>query len=78
MPVNAISLSVTVGVVYGQRARLTTRSRCARRDGGVCKSTEVTNALGGYVIIDQTDIPPLAGGTTYRIRTATSPTWRSP
>src|ERR1019366_9209714 len=36
--------------------------------GGPCKSTEITNAIGGSVTIDQTDLPPLAVGT-YRVHT---------
>ena len=37
-------------------------------NGGACKSTLVTNALGGAVTIDLTDLPPLQAGT-YTVRT---------
>jgi subtilisin-like proprotein convertase family protein len=68
VPVNATSLSVTVAVVSASGPIDYTVEVCPA-NGTICKSTEVTNALGGYVVVDQTDIPPLASGTTYRIRT---------
>lgn len=66
VPPNAISLTVTVAVVSASGPIDYTIEVCPL-DGGGCKSTEVTNSLGGAVVTDQADVPPLHAGT-YRIR----------
>ena len=67
VPANATSLSITVAVVSATGPIDFSIDVCPL-DGGACKSTEVTNAIGGEVTIDQTDLPPLQAGT-YRVRT---------
>ncbi|MGO8926542.1 MAG: S8 family serine peptidase [Limisphaerales bacterium] len=62
VPANAISLSVTVAVVSATGPVDFSIAVCPP-GGGPCKSTLVTNAIGGSVTIDQTDLPPLAVGT---------------
>ncbi len=66
VPPNAVSLTVTVAVVSATGPIDYTIEVCPL-EGGVCKSTEVTNSLGGSVVTDQADVPPLHAGT-YRIR----------
>ena len=66
VPADAISLTVTVAVVSATGPIDYTIEVCPLAGGG-CQQTEVTNALGGAVTIDQTDIPPLQAGT-YRVR----------
>ena len=66
VPANAISLSITVAVVTATGPVDFSIELCAP-DGVSCKSTLVTNAIGGQVTVDQTDLPPLHVGT-YRVR----------
>jgi subtilisin-like proprotein convertase family protein len=66
VPANATSLSITVAVVSATGAPAFSIDLCPP-GGGPCKSTLVTNALGGSVTIDQTDLPPLQVGT-YRVQ----------
>jgi subtilisin-like proprotein convertase family protein len=65
VPANATSLSITVAVVTATGPVDFSIDLCAP-NGGSCKSTLVTNAIGGQVTIDQTDLPPLQVGT-YRV-----------
>jgi subtilisin-like proprotein convertase family protein len=65
VPANATSLSITVAVVTATGPVDFSIDLCAP-NGGPCKSTLVTNAIGGEVTIDQTDLPPLLVGT-YRV-----------
>jgi subtilisin-like proprotein convertase family protein len=66
VPANAISLSITVAVVKATGPVAFSIDLCPP-GGGPCKSTLVTNAIGGSVTIDQTDLPPLQVGT-YRVQ----------
>ncbi len=66
VPVNATSLSITVAVISASAPVDFTLQLCPLA-GGQCKSTEVTNNIGGEVTIDQTDLPPLQVGATYRV-----------
>ena len=68
LPVNAISLSVTGAVVTASPPTAFSIDICPP-NGGVCKSVVVTNAIGGGVTVDLTDLPPLQPGTTYTVRT---------
>jgi subtilisin-like proprotein convertase family protein len=65
VPANATSLSITVAVVTATSTVDFSIDLCAP-NGGPCKSTLVTNAIGGEVTVDQTDLPPLQVGT-YRV-----------
>jgi subtilisin-like proprotein convertase family protein len=67
VPPNATSLSITVAVVTATGPIDFSIDLCPP-NGGPCKSTEVTNAIGGEVTIDLTDLPPLQVGT-YQVRT---------
>ncbi len=66
VPANAVSLTITVAVVSATGPVDYTIELCPL-SGGTCKSTEVTNTIGGAVTTDQTDVPPLRAGT-YRVR----------
>jgi subtilisin-like proprotein convertase family protein len=68
VPTDATSVTVTVAVVTAPLPIDYTVTVCPA-NGGPCKSVLVTNALGGSVVIDQTDLPPLAGGTSYTVTT---------
>ena len=48
---------------------ISTLTVCPLQGTTSCKSTEVTNSLGGGVTTDLNDIPPLLPGTEYSIRT---------
>jgi subtilisin-like proprotein convertase family protein len=61
VPANAISLTITVAVVTATSPDFSI-DLCPLA-GGACKSTLVTNAIGGSVTLDQTDLPPLTVGT---------------
>ncbi len=67
VPANATSLTITVAVVTATGPIDFSIDLCPP-NGGPCKSTLVTNAIGGEVTIDQTDLPPLQVGT-YRVHT---------
>ena len=67
VPPNATSLTIDVAVVSATGPVDFSIELCPL-NGGTCKSTEVTNAIGGAVTIDQTDLPPLQVGT-YTVRT---------
>ena len=66
VPANATSLTITVAVVSASAPVNYSIDLCPP-DGSPCKSTVVSNAIGGSVTIDQTDLPPLSVGT-YRVR----------
>ncbi len=68
VPINAISMSVTGAVVTATPPIDFTLTVCPTT-GNACKSTEVTNAIGGGVTTDLNDIPPLFPGTEYSVRT---------
>ena len=68
LPPNAVSLTVDAGIITATPPILFSIELCPF-GGGTCKSTLVTNAVGGSVIIDLTDTPPLQPGTTYTLRT---------
>ncbi len=68
VPVDAISLSVTAAVVTATPPIDFSLTVCPL-NGNVCKSVQVTNAVGGGVTTDLNDIPPLLPGTTYSVRT---------
>jgi len=66
VPANAISLSITVAVVSATGPVAFSIDLCPP-GASPCKSTLVTNAVGGSVTIDQTDLPPLQVGT-YKVQ----------
>ena len=68
VPVDAVSMTVELGIVSASAAIQVTLQVCPA-DGGTCKNILVTNTLGGLVTIDQTDLPPLQAGGSYVVRT---------
>ena len=67
VPPNAVSLTIDI-VVKAATGPIDLSLDLCPLAGGPCKSTEITNAIGGSVTIDQTDLPPLTVGT-YRVHT---------
>ncbi len=67
VPPNATSLTITTTVVFASAPVNFSIDVCPL-SGGPCKSTVVSNEIGGAVTIDLTDVPPLQVGT-YRVHT---------
>jgi subtilisin family serine protease len=68
VPANATSLTIDIVVKSGNNPVNMSLELCPL-GGGDCKSTLITNAVGGSLTLDDTDLPPLLVATTYRVRT---------
>ena len=67
LPANAVSLTVEAAIVTASPPIIFSIDVCPFNTSN-CKSTLVTNSLGGSVTIDLTDTPPLQPGGTYTVR----------
>ncbi len=67
VPADAVSMTISLGVISATPPIQIVLDVCPA-NGGACKSTLITNTLGGSVTIDQTDLPPLQPGGTYVVR----------